>query len=87
MLRRWRITWLRFWGSLVNLSGLPGFVREGEYRSRDGVVVCVRMGPLFTTVSVRGVEVYFYRLTGSIDGVGFSPAADCRAEGSSRSSA
>ena len=32
--------------------------------------VSVRCGPLFTVVTVNGINVYFYRLTGGIDGVG-----------------
>jgi hypothetical protein len=31
---------------------------------------------LFTVVTVNGVNVYFYRLTGRIDGVGSSPPGD-----------
>jgi hypothetical protein len=65
--------WLRFWGSVANLAGLPGIVRECDYHSESlGVVVKVRMNPRFTVITVNGVDVYFYRLTGGIDGVGLS---------------
>lgn len=84
MLSRLRLGWLRFWGSVVNLAGFPGFVREGEYVSQRGVTVRVRTSALFTTVTVNGVDVYFYRLTGGIDGVAVSPSADYMASGTGR---
>ena len=34
--------------------------------------------PLFTVVTVNGVDVYFYRLTGGIDGIGFNLNAHCK---------
>jgi len=65
--------WLRFCGRVVNLAGLPGIVRECDYYSESlGVVVRVRMNPGFTVITVNGVDVYFYRLTGEIDGVGLN---------------
>lgn len=67
---RWRI----FWGHVASLSGCPGFVRPCEYLGL-GVAVTVRVSTLFTVVSVNGIDVYFYRLTGGIDGVGFVPPA------------
>lgn len=67
-----RLCWLRFAGRLANLIGLPGVVREVEYVSQDGLFVRVRTSPFFTVVMVGGVEVYFYRLTGGIDGIGLS---------------
>ena len=58
---------------MANLAGLPGFVRECDYHSESlGVAVRVRMNPRFTVITVNGVDVYFYRLTGYIDGVGFN---------------
>lgn len=77
MLARFRLAWLRFWGGLANLAGFPGVVREGEYQSELGVTVKVRKSALFTVVTVNGVDVFFYRLSGGIDGVGFSPTSDC----------
>ena len=65
--------WLRFWGRVANLAGLPGMVRECDYYSQSlGVTVRVRMNPGFTVITVNGVDVYFYRLTGNIDGVGLN---------------
>ena len=67
------LKWLRFWGRVANVAGLPGIVRECEYYSESlGVTVGVRMNPRFTVITVNGVDVYFYRLTGYIDGVGFN---------------
>jgi len=40
----------------------------------------VLVGPLFSVVSVNGLDVYFHRLTGKIDGVGFGPARDCKSD-------
>jgi hypothetical protein len=71
---RWYwLKWLRFWGRVANLAGLPGIVRECDYYSEGlGVTVKVRMNPRFTVITVNGVDVSFYRLTGYIDGVGFN---------------
>ena len=85
MLSRLRLGWLTFWGWLANLAGFPGFVRECKYRSQAGVTVGVRIKPLFTVVTVNGVDVYFYRLTGGIDGIGFSQTADCTVSDATRS--
>jgi len=72
-----RLSWLWFWGWLANLAGYPCVVRECDYGSDAfGVRVRVRSSNLFTTVTVNGVDVYFYRLSGGIDGVGISRAAD-----------
>ncbi len=65
-------------GHLLNAVGVPGVVIPGEYRAEiTEAIIHVRIGPLFTIVSVNGVDVYFHRLTGRIDGVGLSPGADC----------
>ena len=58
-------------GKVANLAGLPGIVRECDYYSESlGVNVRVRMTPGFTVITVNGVDVYFYRLTGDTGGVG-----------------
>ena len=75
MWERLRLMWLRATGSLANLLGWPCVVRPCEYTSRLASV-SVRCGPLFTVVTVNGVNVYFYRLTGRIDGVGSRPPGD-----------
>jgi|SRR3990167_2353483 len=58
-------------GLLLGLAGFPGFVRDCDYQagiSKD--TVSVKTGPLFTVITVSGIEIYFHRLTGKIDGVG-----------------
>jgi hypothetical protein len=70
---------LQWWGIFLNLLGIPGFVRDTEYKSANfGTLVRVKRGQLFTVVSVNGLDVYFSRFTGTIDGVGFSPASGCK---------
>lgn len=70
MLTRIHLGWLTLWGRVADVLGFPGFVREGQYASDYlGVNVLVRKSPLHTVVTVNGVDVYFYRLTGGIDGV------------------
>ena len=78
------LTWCRLrirvaLGILFNLVGIPGLVRECEYHaSVADAHVKVRVRDLFTIVEVNGVEIYFHRLTGSIDGVGVM--YDCKLE-------
>lgn len=64
-------------GRALNALGLPGFVRNTDYESRRvGARVRVRCGEYLTIVSVNDIDVYFERLTGRIDGVAVSSAAD-----------
>lgn len=72
-----RITsWLRLGfrvglGKLFNLAGIPGIVRKCDYSaSTTDAQVSVRVRELFTIVTVNGLEIYFHRLTGTIDGIG-----------------
>lgn len=85
MFSRLRLGWLRFWGGLANLAGLPGFVQEAEYVSGEGATVRVRKSALYTVVTVNGVDAYFYRLTGGIDGIGVSQTSDCMGYGTAQS--
>ncbi len=70
-----------FLGMVLNWFGVPGFIRPCEYKaSMYGLVaghlrctVSVRVTDFYTIVTVNGVDVYFYRLTGEIDGVGGAP--------------
>ena len=65
-------------GRLLSAVGAPGFVRECKYKSTEiGVAVSVRVGPLYSVVSVNGVDVYFHRITGELDGVGVNQAFGC----------
>jgi hypothetical protein len=55
-------------------------VQDVDYRSQAfGTEVSVKRGNLYTVVSVNGVEVYFNRFSGKIDGVGFSQASRYKA--------
>jgi len=61
-------------GVLFNLAGVPGPVRDCDYQA--GITdahVKVRVRDLFTVIEVNGLEIFFHRLTGTIDGVGFTP--------------
>ena len=67
-------------GALLNWLGFPGFVRECKYKSTEtDTFVSVRYSSLYSVVSVNGVDVYFHRITGEIDGVGVSQAEHCTA--------
>jgi hypothetical protein len=60
----------------MNAVGAPGFLRDTEFRSKTfGTHVRVKCDRLFTVVSVNGLDVYFSRLSGKIDGLGFSPTS------------
>jgi hypothetical protein len=74
-----RIDLKRAIGRLFNLAGLPGFVRPCDYKASIATVdVSVRTHGLFTIITVNDLDIYFTRLTGAIDGIGFSPNADCK---------
>lgn len=65
-------------GSALNWAGISGFVRECEYKSTEtDTLVSVRVSPLYSVISVNGVDVYFHRITGEIDGIGVSQASGC----------
>jgi hypothetical protein len=67
-----------YFGRLLNLAGYPAVVRACEYSGSSGVRVSVKVHELYTIISVGGTDVYFNRLSGSIDGTGFNPAANCK---------
>jgi hypothetical protein len=78
MMMSWSEVKLRF-GKLLNLAGFPGLVRECDYHSRAlNASVKVRKYGLYTIVTVNGLEIYFTRFTGKMDGVGFNPTSDCK---------
>jgi hypothetical protein len=71
-------TLLKWLGGLVNLLGVPGFVKDTIYRSHQHAAsVVVRTGRRFTVICVNGIDIYFNRLSGRIDGVGASTSKDC----------
>ena len=67
-------------GRLLNWLGWPGFVQETVYRSSKtaDVEVLVRKTRLYTIVTVNGLDVYFDRLTGRIDGTGIAATSGSR---------
>ena len=67
------LTLLRLWaGKALNAIGVPGVVRPGTYEAAIAQAsVRITVGPLFTVVTVNGIDVYLHRVTGAIDGVGF----------------
>ena len=68
----------RLWlGKAMIVFGVPGIVVNQTYDAAiTRAKVRVHLGPLFSVVSVNGLDIYFHRLTGKIDGVGFSPASE-----------
>jgi hypothetical protein len=75
-------TLVRLWvGKLLVVLGIPGIVVNQSYEAATArAKVRVHLGPLFSVVSVNGLDVYFHRLTGKIDGVGFNPARNCKSD-------
>ena len=72
----------RLWvGKLLTLLRIPGIIADQTYDAAiTRATVRVHLGPLFSVVSVNGLDVYFHRLTGKIDGVGFSPASGYKSD-------
>ena len=63
---------LREWaGRFLNRLGFAGAVQETEVEDQlTGQHVRVRVGDLFTVISVNGRDYYFHRLSGKYDGSG-----------------
>lgn len=60
-------------GMLFNIAGIPGLVQNCDYEAGvTDATVKVRVRDLFTIIEVNGLEIYFHRLTGTVDGVGTS---------------
>ena len=80
-----RLGLMRIGGAILNLAGAPGFVRECDYEGRIcDTRIKVRISHLFTIVTVDGLDIYFKRTTGTIDGIGL-PTSDYRLAGTSGS--
>jgi hypothetical protein len=70
--------WRLYFGKFLNAIGFPAAVNKCDYRSGAlGVTVKVEHRDLFTVITVNGLDVYFKRISGEIDGVGISQAAYC----------
>jgi len=70
---------IRLWlGKLFVALGIPGFIVSQTYDAQVTTArVRVYLGPLFSVVSVNGLDIYFHRLTGKIDGVGLTAPSAC----------
>jgi hypothetical protein len=73
---------VRLWaGRLLMALRLPGIMVAQTYEAEiTRARVRVHLSPLFSVVSVNGVDIYFHRLTGRIDGVGFSAPRGYKAD-------
>ena len=70
-------------GYIFNLAGIPGLVRNCDYEAViTDASIRVRVGEMYTVITLNGLDIYFHRLTGGIDGVGFTPCCkqDCAPE-------
>lgn len=72
-------------GAFINWLGWPGFVQETDYHAKGAEIrVRVKRSRRYTTITVNGIDIYFDRLTGQIDGTGLAvtsgspPAATVR---------
>jgi len=73
-----RSPWLRFkdafkaWlGTTLNHFGVPGGVRDVQFEDQvTGQRVQIRVGVLFTRISIDGRDYYFRRVSGKYDGSG-----------------
>lgn len=71
-------SWVRLrtrlaFGVLFNLAGVPGLVRECVYEAKvTDAHISVRVRDIYTVIQVNGLDIYFHRLTGRIDGIGAS---------------
>src|SRR6266849_6086083 len=64
----------RFIGWLLNGLGFPGFLYDDAYVAlNSNASVSAPRGPFCTVVTINGLDIYFHRLTGKIDGIGFNP--------------
>jgi hypothetical protein len=70
---------IKFWlGRLANLAGYPLLVKPCEYHSANfETSVSVKRLELYTLITVNGLDVYFNRFTGKIDGLGSIPTSGC----------
>ena len=68
-------------GIVFNLAGIPGIVRDCDYDAGvHDARITVRANTMFTIISVNGLDIYFHRLTGAIDGVGLSASPNCTSD-------
>ncbi len=75
-------TIVRLWaGRLLAVLRLPGIIVPQSYEAEiTRARVSVHLSPLFSVVSANGLDIYFHRLPGRIDGVGFSASPGYKAD-------
>jgi hypothetical protein len=67
----WRLRLPMLLGRLAMACGLPGAMRDTEINDElTKMHVTVRLGVLFTRITVNGRDFYFNRFTGRFDGTG-----------------
>lgn len=59
-------------GRLLQWLRVPGFIKPLEYMDPETgeVILRVRTSPRYTILTVAGKELYFFRETGKLDGIG-----------------
>ncbi len=58
-------------GRLLKFVSAPGFVRNASFQdSLTGRTIDIKVGILFTRLSIDGRDYYFHRVTGKFDGTG-----------------
>ena len=73
-------------GWTLNLAGFPGFIRPCKYESGlFGETIKVRLSSRYTIINVNGLDIYFERISGRIDGVGGHPTTGCISDYSAES--
>jgi len=60
------VGWL---GRMLNALGVPGAIRPSLCQERLDIPIEVRVGPLFTVIAVKDIQLFFHRLSGRFDGV------------------
>jgi len=72
----------RLWlGKLLGLVRFPGIIVNQNYDAQvTPALIRVHVGPLFSVVTINGLDVYFHRLTGKITGVGSSTTPGYRSD-------
>jgi hypothetical protein len=67
----WKARIMEWWCRILNLLGIPGAIRDAAIDDQlTGQIIRVRVGVLFTRISVNGRDYYFRRISGRFDGTG-----------------
>jgi hypothetical protein len=67
----WRGRLKEWFCRLLNMLGVPGAIRDASIEDTlTGQKIEIRVGTLFTRISINGRDFYFSRLSGRFDGTG-----------------